>query len=131
TKNLVLASWPIALFTYSLPPAVLCRKLRCPLPGAREPLLDRRAQTVGGIFSEHGAVDKEGRRGFDTVHLPVFDIAANQGVVFARVELGIEPLSIQSHLRRILLQRIRVERGLVLEQEIDVLPELALRFRGF
>src|SRR5882762_4439112 len=94
-------------------------------PSSREALLDCRAQAIGRTVSEQQPIDIEGRSHLDAVYLAVGGVAANDRHVLFRCEFGVETLSIQAQQGRIFLQRFVVERGLVLEQKIDILPEFA------
>src|SRR5712692_4822031 len=95
-----------------------------------ERLLDRRAQTIGAEIGQQHPVDEDCRGAFDAVQLAVFDVAANVRVVFAAFKFQIESFPVESDLRRILFQRIGVQRALISKQDIDVLPKLSLRIRG-
>ena len=94
------------------------RSLPRPVLDSPKHLLDRRAQAIRAELREHDAVNIDCWRAFDSVHLPVFDVTANIGIVFVGVELRIESFAIDSHLGRVFFQRIRIERALVLEQKV-------------
>src|SRR5437763_86447 len=99
--------------------------------GARKGFLDRIAQAFRGIVRQDYAVDVKGRRHVDAIVVARFHITPHNWLVLAGIEFGVEALPIQTNLRCVLLQRINVQRVLILEQEIDVLPELPLSLGGF
>src|SRR5437763_15945842 len=88
--------------------------------------VDRLAQCISAQRCQHNSIDEYRRRRFDSVKFTVFYVAANVRGEFCAFEIGIEAFSIETDLRRILFQRFHIQRALIFEKKIDVLPELAL-----
>ncbi len=75
-------------------------------------------------------VDEERRRGADADTRPGLKPLPHAIRVLARIEAGVERLRLEAQVRRVLLQRVDLQRPLVLEQPIVELPVLALVTRA-
>jgi hypothetical protein len=76
------------------------------------------------------AVHEEGRRAVHAAPDSADEVLAHARGVRALLEVGDEPLDVEAERLRVADQVARAQAVLVLEQEVVVLPEAALRARG-
>ena len=93
----------------------------------RELLVDHRHEHLVGLRAgEHAPVDVDRRRGVDAEPRAFGNAVANALAVLGGIQARIERRRVETQVGGMLLQVARLQRLLVREQPVVVLPELAL-----
>src|SRR5688572_28126594 len=101
--------------------------LASPLGGPLQFLVDDRLECFERLRAcEEAAVDEDRRRRADTEPRARLQAGTDTVGVFARVETRAEGTRLEAQVRRMLFQCVHLQRPLVLEQPVVVLPVLAL-----
>ena len=80
-----------------------------------EGLVDCRAQAFAGIFGQYYSIDEKRGRGFDSIAFAFLEVVTHDGFILRGIKVRVKLFAIETHLGRVFLERVTIERRLILK----------------